>query len=209
MKNNWLLHTLVALLTFIPFAHGASYSISNGLGVDATGIANASGVAFQNNGVVAIGVVSTTSFESFTTTSEFVNSFTQFGTSTSFLDGGIFGNKGVFQLSVAGTAAASPFLNGNIVLLVGNNSSIATSTQFLILDTGRDFLAADDNSGTPIDVTVNGSSVILWGAAASDIRTTTLDTTITPGYLTASPVPEPTFALLGALGGLVLLRRRR
>lgn len=207
-----LLSLTACLASSICISSAATYTVSTGSGAIANGIADSSLVAFVGTAATAsIGTfASTTDFSTFTSAANLLAAYSQYGTATApFLTAGIAGNKGQFLLSAPGTAAGVNFADKPIQLLVGNAGTLAASTQFLVLNNARNFLAVDDASGTPITVLFDSASVIKFGTAVADIRTTTADASVTPGFATAALVPEPSAALLGALGALGLLRRRR
>lgn len=193
-------------------ASGATYSVGNDTGEDANGIADSDGNSFRGNGVVAIGSFSNTSFNTFTA-ADFLSNFTQFdvGSETAFTTSPIFNFQGSFDLDTGNEAVtASAFENETIYLFVGNGSTFANSDEFLVLDLQRDFLAADDSAVGSIDILVTDTSATLaFGTNDPNVQTDDPDTTVTPGWRTATPIPEPSVALLGGLGVLSLLRRRR
>lgn len=191
------------------FSEGAQYIVSNGNGADASGIADSSGAVFVGNGIVGIGSFSSTSFSSFTA-SDFVSNFNQFDVTTAFTPSNIFGFQGSFELSTTGTAGTSPFVNEDIFVFVGNGSTFANSTEFLVVDTGVDFDAAADTSDEIVIEITRGNTTIAFGTPAANVPTVSpTDSTTTPGWQTAVPIPEPSVALLGGFGVLSLLRRRR
>jgi len=118
--------------------------------------------------------------------------FTQF--STSIIDTGKV--NGVF------TAQAPSSLNGLPLHLWVGNGAVGASTSFLILSS---------NAGTtfPADVAAAGGPTFnaALGTGVSLVAST--GATFTPGTSTITLVPEPSAALLGAVGALGLLRRRR
>ena len=206
-----LLSLTACLTSSICISSAATYAVSNGSGATANGIANSTLSAFVGTGAsVSIGTFATTTdFSQFTSAASLIAAYSQYGVAGPFLTAGIAGNKGVFSLSTAGTAAGVNFADKPISLLVGNASTYAASTQFLVLNNARNFLGVDDASGTPISVVFTDAALIKLGNAAADIRTTTADASVTPGFTTVALVPEPSAALLGAIGALGLLRRRR
>lgn len=219
---------LLASAVFALPLSAASYLLSFGAGADANGIQDNLGRAFRGGtvagatfagvaggtsagpGVVATGIFSTDLLVGLTA-SQLVSAFSNFGnTTTAFSAGGSGGNRGVFSLSAAGTVAGSDFLNQNIYLLAGNGSTLAASTQFFVFKTTSLFTAADDASPTGTEYIFSPTSgTILFGNAVADMKTTSSDATTTPGFRMAVAVPEPSAALLGAIGVLGLLRRRR
>ena len=209
-------------------ACAASYTLSFGVGVDANGIQDAAGRAFRDNtavgssfagaaggtsagpGVVATGIFSTDALAA-STSSQLIAAFTNFGSTTvPFSAVGTNGNRGVFSLGTAGTVAGSTFAGKNIYIFAGNATTLASSTQFFVFKTNSLFAAADDNSPTSVEYIFNpASGTVLFGTAVADMKTTSGDSTVTPGFQMATAVPEPSAVLLGAIGALGLLRRRR
>jgi len=114
--------------------------------------------------------------------------------------------SGQFNYSGAVNPTASVFSGDNIYLAIGfGGVSLATSTELFIYKFNATFGIAD--SGTPISLTLGNG----------DIGTTLLGTEVGTPESSAgrfrstaiTAVPEPSAALLGALGALGLLRRRR
>lgn len=212
--NNKLSSLKIGVISFCTMAgcaFGATYTLTNGLGVDATGIGDSTGDGFvATEGIVALGVFSSNDFLNFTS-DDFITNFTAFGvpTSSSFRTAGILGNNGLFEYTPAGVAGAAAFVNMPMVALVGNAATFAAATEFLVLDLARNFLLADDSVATPITISVNGSTNVLFGGTVANIFTTTADATTTPGFVTAAPVPEPSTLLLSGFGMLALIRRKR
>jgi MYXO-CTERM domain-containing protein len=211
INNAIMASAFAAFFALLGTSGAATYTITNGSGSSAFGIGDSSGDGFVGiEGVAALGVYSSTDFATFTA-QDFIANFTVFGvpTQTNFREAGIFGNNGTFEYSPAGLAANAPYVNQAMLVLVGNAATFALATEFLVLDLGRNFLAADDQVATPQTVAITGSTVVLFGSTIPNMPTFNNDTTINQGFLTAAPIPEPSAALLGALGALALLRRRR
>ena len=99
-----------------------------------------------------------------------------------------------------------PFRNQNVYLLVGfGGTSLSTSTELFIYKFSSTFGAAE--SGTPINLVLStNAGSTLFGTEVGSPSTSNAG-----GYRAAllAPVPEPSAALLGMLGALGLLRRRR
>lgn len=140
---------------------------------------------------------------------------------------GATSNRGVFTFNAnarnlqttGGTAAEIAFQDKNMYAFIGNGLTYAASTEFLIIKTNYTFDAAQ--SGITVfqkPLTYAATSSILVGTAVANVYTNGADATAgalgtpsatTPGWQTAALVPEPSAALLGAIGALGLLRRRR
>lgn len=215
------LKVLSLLLVASGMSQAALYTLTTGTSATSNGIGNNAGVAFQNSAnatyagaaVTQFGVFSTEDFSTFTTASQFVSAFTAWSGTGTFAAPGAFGTRGAFTNAAgANNVTGSAFNTKNMFLFVGNASSLATSTEFLVLKTNFTFNAADDSTPTPIVNTItSANSQVLFGGTIADLRTTNADASVTPGFRTAgfTVVPEPSSLLLGAVGALGLLRRRR
>jgi hypothetical protein len=214
-------------------AEAATYAFNNGSSATANGIVDATGRSFRSGttvgqeltatgangnwtsagaGVLAVGTFSTDDLSSFTTGTQLISAFNnQFGPAFTF-GAGPSGQRSSFApaaqtVNITGSA----FNNQFMYLFAGNGSTFETSSQFLVLkhNTNR-FLAADDANPNAITVQFLASnSTILFGSAVLNVPTTNTDSSITPGFAMAAPIPETSTSLLGAIGALALLRRRR
>lgn len=209
---------MLALATTLA-SQAAVYTLSNGASATSNGIGNNAGVAYQNSanasfagpGVTQFGIFSTDALSSATSSATLISAFTPFSGINTFAAAGPAGARGTF------TNAAAPFLitgsqfaGKNMYLFVGNGSTFVGSTEYLVLKTTFVFNASDDSNPNPIVNTLTaGNSTVLFGKTSADLRTTTADASATPGFGTVVPIPEPSAALLGAIGALGLLRRRR
>jgi hypothetical protein len=107
------------------------------------------------------------------------------------------------------------FNTKSIYMFAGNGATLTGSTQFLVVKMdATTFAIGDDtaNAVTPKTITINpGNSTTLLGSEITNVFTTNTDASTTAGWQMAAltPVPEPSAALLGMLGALGLLRRRR
>lgn len=204
--------TSIAAIAFAASATAATFNVTTGTGPNVTGIGDSSGVGLVGTGgIAAIGTFSTTDFSTFTSVADFTGAFTAFGTpsSTNFLDAGFFGNSGVFTFVPAGLAADAAFAGQAMYLFVGNAATFDAATELLVLDTGRLFQATDDNVPTPQDVTINSGMTALYGGTVANIPTNGTDSTTNAGFVTAVVIPEPSTAILGGLGLIGFLARRR
>jgi len=218
-----------SLLALCSSSFAATYTINNGSTTTASGIGTSDGSIFRNSttvgsalggtnggisagpGVIGLGIFSTESLSGLTA-SQLVASFTQFGSLGTFSAGGPTGARGVFSIGMPNVTIGgnATFENKNMFLFVGNGTTFANSTEFLVLKNTKTFVAGDDAVPTGVTVSFTTSnSTLLFGANAANIFTTSTDTSITPGWTTVAPVPEPSVALLGVLGLFGLIRRRR
>ena len=210
-----------------PGAFAALYTVNSGTGSTASGIVDLSGNAFRGGslsgdvftgtaggtsagpGVVAFGIFSTDSLSGLTA-SNLVSSFTGFGGAVAFNTAGTTGNRSVYTNPQGATVTGSPFAGKNVYLFAGNGTTLSNSTQFVVAKSAFLFNAADDSLSTPTVYTIRpDNSSILFGTPIANVLTASTDASVTPGWQMASPIPEPSAALLGALGALGLLRRRR
>jgi len=209
---------------------GAIYNVTTGTVATSNGIApsglqqsNPSAAAAGNYtngyqspssaGIVAYGIFSSlsdaqiTGVDSLATLS---SAFNIFGTAGTFNAAGAFGSMGVFARSTSATVTGSIFSGKNIYAFAGNGTTFANSTELLVLKSASFFTDAQDAIPTAQTVTLTpGTASLLFGLNALSVKTTSTDASATPGWNTATVIPEPSAALLGALGALGLLRRRR
>jgi hypothetical protein len=217
----------LTLLATSAFGATTIYTVTTGATATSNGIANSSGLQFQNNsvpafvsagpGTVAFGYFSiddtaiTNATSAATLTSSF-NNWNTSGTST-FNSPGPTQQRGVFSITAAARdltlPANSAFNLKNMYVFVGNSTSYATSTEFLVLKLSHLFNSSESGP-TAFSKSVNASTAtLLFGTSSLDVRTTSADGSATPGWRTAAPIPETSTSLLGAIGALALLRRRR
>lgn len=111
--------------------------------------------------------------------------------------------QGVMNLSLTSTGGPNPsvFNSKQIYVLVGNGSSAASSSQWGIFTTVNPVLF-------PADVTAAGTTAVALptGAALSPLLNAG---SVNGNNFRLVGIPEPSTMLLGALGALGLLRRRR
>lgn len=221
--NKFALSLLVAAIS-VTSSQAALITLINGASATASGIQTSNGLTFRGGttagdllggtnggisagpGTIAFGIFTTTIDQN---TTDF-SSFTAFGSVGTFAASGGFGNRSTFSLASNVTVAGSPFAGENIILFAGNGTSFANSTEFLVVDTGIAFNSVSDATPTPTSFTVRPStSQVLFGSTVANVLTTNTDSSTTAGWSMAAPIPEPSAAILGALGALGLLRRRR
>jgi MYXO-CTERM domain-containing protein len=222
---------IATVLLGVTHSYGALYTLNNGAGATASGIRTTSGTTFRNStiagaslggtnggtsagpGVVAFGVFSTDALSSLSS-SELISSFTMFGSSTfTYAAAGGSGSRSVFSAAATSTITGSAFAGKAIYLFTGNGTTFGNSTEFLVAKSNSlTFAAGDDtaNAISPKVMTIRpGDSTVLFGSTNANVFTTNTDSSQTAGWTMASPIPEPSAALLGAIGVLGLLRRRR
>jgi hypothetical protein len=221
---------LMLLLTAAT-SQAALYTLGNGSGSTAAGVETIEGKVFRSGtvdgatltgtntatsggpGVVAFGVFSTDSLSTVATASELVNLFTQFGAVGTFGAASTGGNRSVFSRANTATITGSAFAGKAIYFFAGNADTFANSTQFLVAKMDTEIFSAGDDTTfatAPKSITINpGNSTTLLGKEVANVWTTSSDATTNAGWQMATLVPEPSAALLGALGALGLLRRRR
>ena len=139
--------------------------------------------------------------------------FAQFGSTpfnTSLTQPGMFGATGVIGTLPEAGSAAGTFVGNNIFAVVANGAG----NDFIVWDTGRPFAfetpgvgGAAVSAGTNTSLLVRGVVVLggnsgLGGNLATNGRNG-------QNAVTFGAIPEPSAAILGALGALGLLRRRR
>jgi len=120
---------------------------------------------------------------------------------------------GLFSAAdMSGGAYPTGFSGSNAYIVVGNNATLASSTAIAVY-----FVSG--NVFTPVDGVGNASVTLSGTTTAGWVYGTLTPVTVQPSLtnaafttgvqLISSPVPEPSAALLGVLGALGLLRRRR
>ena len=225
MKNK--LFTALALLGLsTPSVFAALYTVNSGTGSTASGIVDMAGNAFRGGtlpgaaftgttggisagpGVIGFGIFSTDTLTGLSPTN-LVAAFTVFGGTVAFNTAGTTGNRSVYTDPHGLTVTGSVFAGKNIYLFAGNGTSLALSTEFVVAKSAFLFNAADDALPTPTVYTIRPDNyTLLYGSSIANVYTASTDTSVTPGWQMYG-VPEPSAALLGALGALGLLRRRR
>lgn len=136
-----------------------------------------------------------------------------FGTapfSTNAIAPGVFGAFGAAgqALSVTDTlptTASGPFIGNNIFLVIAN----PTSTDFIIWDSGAQFATEDALlGGVPVSVQTRNATLVR-GLESGENTGLGGPLGAFNGQTAVTFIPEPSTALLGLIGALGLLRRRR
>jgi len=227
MKSK-LFITLATIAISSQSSFAALYTLNSGTGSTASGIVDLAGNAFRGGtsvgdtftgtaggtsagpGVVGFGIFSTDTLSSLSATN-LVNAFTVFGGTVAFNTAGTTGNRSVYTDPQGATVTGSSFAGKSVYLFAGNGTTYANSTQFLVAKaTSFTFNASDDALPTPTVYTIRpDNSTVLFGTTVTNVLTASTDTSTTAGWKMAAVVPEASTALLGAIGALGLLRRRR
>ena len=217
---------IVAAAIFAGNLHAATttYTWTTGTTATSNGIQNTAGLAYQNSisasfagpGVISWGYfnISDAQITGAASASTLVNAFQNWNTAGTgtFAAPGPGGNRGTFNFNAAAAdlqtgGAGAAFQNKNMYVFVGSGATFATSGEFLVLKTTFTFDAAESGPTAFLKTITTSNATPLFGSAVANVFTTTTDASQTPGWQTA--VPEPSAALLGAIGALGLLRRRR
>lgn len=220
---------LLALMsTFVSPAVAATYTFNNGAGATASGIQTVEGWTFRSDvpagtafatgggtsagpGVFAVGVFTSDDLSGVTSPAQLVSLFVNFGgnVGTSAV-GGPVGARSIFSVSGSAPVGGTQFDNRNIYFVAGNGTTLAGSDQFVVFKSNSLFLAAQDDVATAQNITFRpDQGETLFGSVVPNVQTTNSDTSTTAGWEMAIPIPEPSTALLGLIGALGLLRRRR
>jgi len=228
MKSKLIILAVVAMN--IGSSYGAVYNVTNGTTATSNGIASSGGLKTDPTGTAVTGTftgfysttdpgvygfgyfgVTDAAITGATTLSSIYSNFNQFGTTDTFNSGGApTSARGLFAHSQSATVTGSGFSAKNIYLLVGNGSTFNNSTELLVLKNQSTFTDAQDATPTAQNISFTTSTATLvFGVNIANVKTTGSDSSSTPGWGTAVPVPEVSTALLGAIGALGLLRRRR
>lgn len=218
---------LVAAVALCSFANAATtiYTVTTGSTATSSGIANSAGLQFQSAstaaftsagpGVVGFGYfnIDDSALSAATNVTTLTSAFQNWNSNGTgaFNQPGPTQQRGVFSQTAAARdiAGAGEFANKFMYVFVGNAATYAASTEFLILKTAFKFDTAESGPTAFAKTVTTANSSVLVGSQVLDVRTTGTDASATPGWRTAVLVPETSTMLLGALGALGLLRRRR
>jgi hypothetical protein len=218
---------IISFISIASFAQGATYVFTNNQGTPASSnaITNSAGIAFKSGtaGVASVGYftgITDAQITGATAASTLTDNFVAWNTSTTPNANGsvnfvnsvtpVFA-QGYFTMNAAArTVAGSNFSGVNIYTLVGNGLTFANSTEFLVLKSTAIFNVADDPTLPNVTVRFTSANTsVLFGTVGPNVKTTATDATSQISWATAVPVPEASTSLLGAIGALALLRRRR
>lgn len=201
--------SLITLVSIGLFSAANAFIITVESGFDKVVTTNSLLPIGDGTGFVATGFFSTLGDDSLalSTPADLNAAFRQFGNSGTF---GFGGFPGVYQVEAAPgrLAPGSQFVNQAIYTILGNNGSIENSSQFVIFKHDGKFLADnEDPNDKTFEATLGGPGAYIMGGATTEIIN--VGGFDFPVVTMAPAVPEPSAALLGALGALGLLRRRR
>ncbi len=230
MKKQLLVISLLAASASVSSA--VTYTLTNVAGNNSSAVVNSAGVRLSGNGAssgVNTSVIGSASFGYFTATdsaisastsgTQLLSTFTPFSTNEGLFNNpttptnylGLFSRSGTLTLS-----ALDAFAGKNVYLVLSNAASVAAGTEYLVYKFNATYIgSAADTGGTlsfVIDTAVTTDGSLLLGTRTGPSLTVAgVDTTTEPSFQLVSfaPVPEPSAALLGMLGALGLLRRRR
>jgi hypothetical protein len=193
--------------------------VSVNTGAFAGAVANNAGTAISfGTGFIQVGVLNsafdgilatTTAADISANFTAFTNSIGTFGQSVSGTDYPGFVNFATSGLRVDGNPPDA-FFNKNIYVLLGNGANLLGSSQLSVFKAN---LVFPDDSEAAIDATPDINLLTAQGTwllgAPSGGQTNAGGFPVNNAATMAVLVPEPSAALLGALGALGLLRRRR
>lgn len=172
--------------------------------VNAAGVPVDQGGAFASAGIFGAGV----NFSSMTA-SQVLGFFTSLDASPVALNAsfdGLFSAADLPNLAYPGA-----FAGQNAYILVGNNSTLANSTLIAVYNTSTLFPTPDGVGNAAATLSATTAANWVYGIQ----RTVTAQPSLSGAAFTtgiemiSAPVPEPSMALLGALGIFGLVRRRR
>lgn len=199
-----------ALMALTVSSQAATYIVSN-VGDGLTDVLfQAADNSLLDGGIVAIGYFQTG--YSFTTSTDAITNFTTLASALSGSPSDTLG--GSFKGYVEGSLEqGSSILNGNALLgvplyvFVGNSSTLAASTAFGLQKVNT--FANDAPLEQSYTANLAGGPTPVFGTVGSYTGDAGGQGSSTYATLKLAAVPEPSTALLGAIGALALLRRRR
>lgn len=206
--------TLLAMASL----NGATITFGTNLPADFTNIApvvrDGGALVADGTGFMAIGASTLTDAQigdigtDLAALAAFQGDFTQFGSSTTFGGAGVFNEPSLASFSTSqGTSAGDAFVGNNIFIIAGNGADLNSSTELFVYRLNETFGADAPLFAT--DVATFQAGTLAFGSVAPGISLPQAGTRNGYAMGTVAVVPEPTVALLGALGVLGLIRRRR
>lgn len=137
--------------------------------------------------------------------------FTQFATTAVVGDAGGFNTPGLYGKDYSAPLnAGNPLIGDNIYTMVGNNATLATSSQLLIMKANPAQTFPEDNPvGVATANLTDPATTYIIGTPVPGVTIPGLQGTFEGAQLV--PVPEPTALLTCLLGafGMAMRRRRR
>ena len=143
--------------------------------------------------------------------STLLSAFNQAGNTAAFSAfPGVFGAAGGAVVTAnLPTTVTGPFVGNPMFVIVGNAPTLAGSTDFIVTNSGVNFTQEVEGVGGNISALFKNGTVLRGiGTTVNGGSGPTAGQNGQPG-ITFGVIPEPSAALLGALGALGLLRRRR
>jgi hypothetical protein len=204
-KTNMKLRSIAVSVVMVATAKATTIVVTNVDFTQTNAVVDLNGTKYAvDSGFIGIGVFSITDAQiaNASSPSTIVNAFTLFGQSGKF--GADYGIAGTYQFEVTAAIAANSVFTGNIYTIIGNASTLAASTQIIVFKHDATFSPDPAPSGPAM--LKNGKGTLLWG----NYGLYTADIGLGPAPAFSPPyLPEPSTALLGLLGAIGLLRRRR
>ena len=172
--------------------------------VTATGVPVDQGQAFASAGIFDVGVNFSTM-----TLAQILAAFTPVDATPVALNANFDGLFSAQDLSNQPYASGA-FAGSAAYIVIGNSSNFSLATMFAIYSPGAVFPTPDAIGNAAITLSATGTGGWVFG----NLRPVTVQPTLpsaayTTGIQMTTDIPEPTVALLGCLGLLGLIRRRR
>jgi hypothetical protein len=220
-----LITTLALALTLA--SNAATYIVQNAAGNNSSVFVNAAGVRLSGNGAssgVNTSVIGSASFGYFsaetgvttaTTGAELLTNFVQFGTGFKLFNNPTTPTNylGLFSATATVTGASlTPFVGQSIYAVVTNAATINSGTEYFIFKFNSTFSDSEPvNVTLTLDTASTNGNVLFGSKTGPSLTAAGIDSSAEASFQLASlsAVPETSTSLLGALGALALLRRRR
>jgi hypothetical protein len=211
MKN-----TLLILLVTASISAAATINVGN---LNDPNTSN--GITLKNGTLVTVGSAQVGFFNGIadanvasSTLSTLVAAFTPYGNLVTFGAGFAPPAPALFAGTVNGDPLAAPFSGKSFYLMLTNSAlgftaaGVTGAGEALVWSNGEAFPAADPFT-TSINLQAGQGTLIKGGFNNSSITFTDFGGTVAVAAYNMEVIPEPSAALLGAVGALGLLRRRR
>jgi hypothetical protein len=206
-----LIKSILCALSLMTISANAVVTISaNNFSSLSTGIPvlDSSGNAITaGNRSWSVGYFSNTFNFSTATAAQIIADFQIFGTtSTTFSLNGLFNGNRTATLIAGDTT----YTGKTIYTVVGNNTTFAASTAFAIFASGAVFPEVDAGGNGSATSSTTTAGTVVYGLLRTINTQPSGSSTFAQGVqLLSAPIPETSTSLLGAIGALALLRRRR